>query len=77
MSSINGGIKTKDCFDLFGFDAEDHKDRRNIHHKGKHSYNSKDQTRVHYIKQRKDMQRGEQKCRDYPKIEEGGCFISY
>lgn len=42
---------------LYGFDAEKHRDDRNMHHKGKHSYNSSEAVRIHYIKDKKQKQK--------------------
>lgn len=43
-----------------GFDYDHQRDSRNVHHKGKHSYNTKELLRIHYIKQKKEKQKEEQ-----------------
>jgi hypothetical protein len=46
--------------DLFGFDAEFQRDTRNVRHKGKHGYSSKEKIRIEYIKEKKTWQKEDQ-----------------
>jgi hypothetical protein len=53
--------RKKSDVDVFGFDYEGTKDKRNARNKGKFSYKDTELMRINYIKQKKDLQRQEQK----------------
>lgn len=55
----NGFKRKKSIEEIFGFDYDSARDTRNVRHKGKHGYNTKELVRIQYIKDKKDLQREE------------------